>query len=96
MGLTNHEKYKLSLLQEKKKAKMIPPVPKDWRTFVNINNGNDKFWKIGSVGKTVYTQYGANGTAGVEVTKEFNYYYEAYNYIIRKIKEKLNKGYEEL
>lgn len=99
MGLTQHEKFKLSQLQAKKAQRNKAPK---FRTFVNISNGNDKFWKISAAYfsdpyfYTVVTQYGANGTDGVEIKKEFYYLSGASNYIEAKIREKLNKGYEEI
>lgn len=101
MGLTNHEKFKLTQLQAKKAQKTAALAP--FQTFVNVENGNNKFWKISVPmydrlnGYTVITQYGALDTEGVELRKQFGHQYaDACKYRSNKIVEKRNKGYEEL
>lgn len=90
MALTYIEKSKLRRLRDSK-----TPTPL-WRTFVNITNGHDKYWKISRTNHIVTVEYGANGTDGTTLIKKFPWTWEASQYVTDKIAEKLRKGYEEL
>lgn len=92
MGLTAIEKQKLAIV----KARRVNAPPLHFRTFVHVKNGHDKFWKVAVAGNRATINYGANGTDGRWEFKEFNWNWEAVQYVQGKIREKLGKGYQEL
>lgn len=92
MGLNYTEREQLRNLRGRRWREAQP----QWRTFVCITGGHNKFWKIALGVREILTQYGANGTEGVELRKTFNTNWGALDYYDAKIREKLNKGYEEL
>lgn len=99
MGLTPLEKQKLQRVRFQNRNSVVGlPRVLEWRTFVHIDGGHDKFWKIAidDWTNTVYTNFGANDTKGQFTIKEFDWYYQASRYRIGKIREKLGKGYREL
>lgn len=98
MPLSYTERQKLQELRARKVAKAAHAIysPVRYRTFVHIDDGHDKFWKIGRVGTSVLTQFGANGDSGFERRKAFGSVLSAITYIQSKIREKLGKGYQEL
>ena len=90
MGLSPLERLRVQQLKNK-------PRPVAFRTFVNINPGHNKFWKIGtSDDYTVVTNYGVIDTDGTYQHKEFDYHYDTLIYIKNKINEKLRGGYVEI
>lgn len=89
MGLTLLEQQKLRTLRATGR-------PLQWRAFVHIRQGHNKFWRIATEGDTVYVEYGPIGSTGVSLRKTCLNRWAAADYAGRKIAEKLGKGYEEL
>lgn len=59
----------------------------------NVTDGNYKFWDCDLDGRTVTTRYGAIGTDGVTVVKNFDSSAKAGSYFLKKQSEKFRKGY---
>lgn len=91
MGLNLLERQKLQALRNRSTRRSL-----EYRTFVHITDGHDKFWKIAQLGSTVYREYGANGTPGTTVVKTLPSYWAAVYFIRKLVNEKLAKGYQEL
>lgn len=89
MALSPEERTKIRHIKAER------TLPK-YRTFINIDNGHNKFWKIARLSHIVHTQYGAIDTDGVQVVKKLSSNQQAFDYVWNKINEKLNKGYEEI
>jgi predicted DNA-binding WGR domain protein len=89
MPLTAAERTKIRYIKQSR-------VKPSFRTFINIENGHNKFWKIGRINYNVYTQYGAIDTDGVSSVRQFDSQWQASAYELDKIREKLTKGYEEI
>ncbi len=99
MGLSVVEKAKLSVLRRHNRdGQLGMPRYLEWRTFVHIDDGHDKFWKIAinPNSNIVYTNYGVNGTDGINIAKRFDWHFKARRYIASKIVEKTGKGYREI
>ena len=56
---------------------------------------SDKFWFTFPIGNSeLITVYGRNGTSGKAISKTFTKSKELYFYMVKKLDEKLGKGYE--
>ena len=66
------------------------------RSFQFIGGKSKKFWEIVYDGTEVITWWGRIGTEGQELSKRFRTERNARNYVLKKIEEKLDKGYVEV
>lgn len=57
---------------------------------------DQKFWGIRIDNLRVYTRFGKIGTTGATTIKDFRFYSEARDYVLKKRTEKEGKGYERI
>lgn len=60
----------------------------------NTTNGHYKFWNIKQLDTLIITEWGAIGTVGESLIKQFDTVEDATIYFQKKEKEKFNKGYQ--
>jgi DNA ligase-1 len=66
------------------------------RRFEFVGGGSDKFWEISVTGSQVSVRFGRNGTGGQAETKSFPDATAAHKHALKKIEEKVRKGYVEV
>jgi predicted DNA-binding WGR domain protein len=64
--------------------------------LVDYSENHNKFWTIQKDGTNVFVTFGRRGTKGATQVKQFSSDWSANEFIREKIKEKTNKGYDEV